>query len=81
MQYLNRGKYGTGESFCAGWREARTNSGEGSLDTWDSKVESHGAAGVFRCWVVVDMVRSTDRSLRPGREAMMAVSNNEREEV
>lgn len=73
MQYLSRGRYGTGESVGAGWREARTNSGEGSLERWDSKVEVQGAAGVARCWVVVDMARSRERRRRVGREAMMAL--------
>lgn len=71
MQYLSRGKYGTGEPFGAGWREARTNSGEGSLERWDSKLEVQGAGGVVRCWVVVDMVRSSERRRNVGREAMM----------
>ncbi len=73
MQYLSRGKYGTGDPFGAGWREVRTNSGEGSLERWDSKAEVHGAAGVVRCWVVVDMVRSRDRRRRTGREAMIVM--------
>ena len=73
MQYLSRGRYGTGEPFGAGWREVRTNSGEGSLERWDSKVEVQGAAGVVRCWVVVDMVRRRERRRRIGREAMMAL--------
>lgn len=73
MQYLSRGKYGTGEPFGAGWREVRTNSGEGSLERWDSKVEVQGAAGVVRRWVVVDMVRRRERRRRIGREAMMSL--------
>ena len=71
MQYLSRGKYGTGEPFGAGWREARTNSGDGSLEIWDSKVEVQGAGGVVRCWVVVDMMRSSERRRKVGREAIM----------
>ena len=73
MQYLNRGKYGTGEPLGAAWREARTNSGDGSLDKWDSKVEAQGAAGVMRCWVVVDMLRRRQERRSPGKEAMMAL--------
>lgn len=75
MQYLSRGKYGTGEPFGAGWSEVRTNSGEGSLERWDSKVEVQGAAGVVRCWVVADMVRRRERRRRTGRGAMMFVLN------
>lgn len=75
MQYLSRGKYGTEEPFGAGWREVRTNSGEGSLERWDSKVEVHGAAGVVSCWVVVDMLRRRERRRRTGREAMVVLLN------
>lgn len=71
MQYLSRGRYGTGELVGAGWTEARTNSGEGSLERWFSKVEVQGAAGVARCWVVVDIARSRERRRMVGREAMM----------
>ena len=76
MQYLNRGRYGTGEPFGAVWRDVRTNSGDGSLDRWDSKVEVHGAAGVVTCWVVVDIVRSKVRRRKVGREAMMILLND-----
>ena len=34
-------------------------------------MEVQGAAGVVRCWVVVDMVRSRVRRRRVGREAMV----------
>lgn len=43
------------------------------MERWDSKVEVQGAAGVPRCWVVVDMVRRRERRRRTGREAMMVV--------
>ena len=48
-----------------------TNSGEGSLERWDSKVDVQGAGGVVRRWVVVDMVRRREWRRRMGREAMM----------
>ena len=81
MQYLSRGKYGTGEPFGAGWREVRTNSGEGSLERWDSKVGVQGAAGVVRCWVVVDIVRRRVRRRRTGGEAMMSLLAIQRGEL
>lgn len=59
----------------AGWREVRTNSGEGSLERWDSKVEVQGAAGVLSCWVVVDIVRRRERRRRTGKEAMVDVEH------
>lgn len=71
MQYLRRGTYGTGEPFDAGWREVRTNSGEGSLETCDSKLVVHGAGGVVRCWVVVDMVWMSERRRSTGGGAIM----------
>ena len=45
-----------GEDVGAGWRVERTNSGEGSLEMWDSKADFQGAGGVVRWVVVVDMV-------------------------
>lgn len=44
-----------------GAREAKTNSGEGMDDIWDSKVERQGAGGEGRWWVVADMVRRRAR--------------------
>lgn len=51
----------------------RTNSGEGSSEMWDSKVDFHGAGGVLRCWVVVDIVRRRKRRRRLIGEAMVVV--------
>ena len=51
----------------------RTNSGEGSLEMWDSKVDFQGAGGVVRCWVVADMVRRRERRRRLVGEAMVVV--------
>lgn len=44
----------------------KTNSGEGSLERWDSKVSFQGAGGVVRRLVVVDMVRRRERRRRVG---------------
>ena len=49
----------------------RTNSGEESLERWDSKIDSHGAGGVVSCWAVVDMLRRMERRRRRGKEAMI----------
>ena len=35
----------------------RTNSGESIFDRWARNVDFHGAGGIVRWWVVVDMVR------------------------
>ena len=49
------------EPLGAGAREVKTNSGEGSLETWDSKEDFQGAGGVVRWVVVVDIVRRRER--------------------
>lgn len=54
-----------------GAREAKTNSGEGMEDRWDSKVERQGAGGEGRWWVVVDIVRRRERRRWDGGEAIL----------
>lgn len=58
-----------------GARVERTNSGEGSLETWDWKVVDQGAGGRESWWVVLDIVRVRRRALRRRAvgEAMVVV--------
>lgn len=49
----------------------KTNSGEGSLEMWDSKDDFQGAGGVVRWAVVVDMVRRRERRREVCGEAMV----------
>lgn len=62
------------EPLGAGARDVKTNSGEGSLERWDSKALFQGAGGVVRWAVVVDMVRRRERRRRVGGEAMVDCS-------
>ena len=48
----------------------RTNSGESILEIWVRNWLRHGAEGVVRWWVVVDMVRRRERRRDWAVEAM-----------
>ena len=56
----------------AEWREAMTNSGDSNFETWERKVDFHGASGEEAdwCWVAVDMVRRRRESRWMDLEAM-----------
>ena len=49
----------------------RTNSGESILEMWARNWLRHGAEGVVRWWVVVDMVRRRERRRDWAVEAML----------
>jgi hypothetical protein len=78
MQYLARGRYGTGESFdSAGWSEVKINSGESILERWETKSGRHGAtpmlAGVLED---VDIVRAIRKRRVLAEEAIVKISIN-----
>lgn len=53
----------------AGWRDEKTNSGDGILERWSWNADFHGVGGTVRWFVVVDMVERRER--RRGRSGLL----------